>query len=60
MLELADKVKKLTDAGQTGKATDLVTSLVGERGAAFVPMLSRGSEALKNMRAQAHELWACV
>ncbi|WP_296966945.1 hypothetical protein [uncultured Desulfovibrio sp.] len=56
MLELADKVKKLTDAGQTGKATDLVTSLVGERGAAFVPLLSRGSEAIKNMRMQAHEL----
>lgn len=56
MLELSDKVKKLVDAGQTGKATDLVTSLVGERGAAFVPLLSRGSEALKNMRMQAHEL----
>lgn len=56
MLELSDKVKKLVDTGQTGKATDLVTSLVGERGAAFVPMLARGSEALKNMRAQAHEL----
>ncbi|WP_297668994.1 hypothetical protein [uncultured Desulfovibrio sp.] len=55
-LELSDKVKKLMDAGQRGKAADLLTQVLGKSGAQLLPMLAGGSASLKEMRLEAHRL----
>lgn len=55
-LELSDKVKRLMDAGQRGKATDLLTQVLGKAGPAMLPMLADGSASLKEMRLLAHKL----
>ena len=55
-LELSDKVKKLMDAGQRGKAVDLLTQVLGKSGAQLLPMLAGGSASLKEMRLEAHKL----
>lgn len=56
MLELADKVKALMDAGQQGKATNLIADMFGERGTKLMPLLTGGSAALKEMRGEAYKL----
>jgi len=56
MLELSDKVKALMDAGQQGKATNLIADMFGERGTKLMPLLVGGSAALKEMRGEAYKL----
>lgn len=55
-LELADKIKALVDAGQQGKASNLLMQALGEEGVKLMPMLANGSKALKEMRLEAHTL----
>lgn len=55
-LELADSVKKLQDAGQAGKAANLLTAIAGEEGVKLMPMLTGGARGLKELRAEAHKL----
>lgn len=55
-LELADSVKKLQDAGQAGKAANLLTAIAGEEGVKLMPMLTGGAKGLKELRAEAHKL----
>lgn len=54
--ELADKVKKLQEAGQGAKAVNLVKSILGDKGAQLMPLLQSGSAGLKEMRLEAHKL----
>ena len=56
MLELADKVKSLQDAGQGAKAVNLVKSILGDEGTKLMPMLHNGTKGLKDMRMEAHKL----
>lgn len=56
MMELADKVKKLQDAGQGGKAANLLTTVLGDRAKELMPLLQGGSEGMKQMRLEAHKL----
>lgn len=56
LLELADKVKALQDAGQGAKAVNLVKSLLGDEGTKLMPLLSGGAAGLKDMRLEAHKL----
>lgn len=53
-LELADKVKKLRDAGQEAKAGNLLKNVFGDT--SLMPLLSAGSAGLKDMRLEAHKL----
>jgi len=57
MMEVADSVKALTDAGQTQKALDLAEGILGKGyGAKLLPMLNSGAAGIREMREEAHEL----
>ena len=56
LLELADRVKKMRDAGEMGKAAGIMNQLGGEEGARLLDMLQNGREGLLAMRQEARAL----
>lgn len=56
LLELADRVKKMREAGEMGKAAGIMNQLGGEEGARLLDLLKNGREGLLAMRKEAREL----
>ena len=56
LLELADRVKKMREAGEMGKAAGIMNQLGGEEGARLLELLKNGREGLLAMRKEAREL----
>lgn len=56
LLELADRVKAMRDAGEMGKAAGIMNQLGGEEGARLLELLKNGREGLLAMRKEAREL----
>ena len=56
LLELADRVKKMREAGEMGKAAGIMNQLGGEEGARLRDLLKNGREGLLAMRKEAREL----
>lgn len=56
LLELADRVKKMREAGEMGKAAGIMNQLGGEEGARLLDLLKNGREGLLDMRKEAREL----
>ena len=56
LLELADRVKKMREAGEMGKAAVIMNQLGGEEGARLLDLLKNGREGLLAMRKEAREL----
>lgn len=56
LLELADRVKAMRDAGEMGKAAGIMNQLGGEEGARLLELLKNGREGLLTMRKEAREL----
>ena len=56
LLELADRVKKMREAGEMGKAAGIMNQLGGEEGARLLDLLKNGREGLLVMRKEAREL----
>lgn len=56
LLELADRVKAMRDAGEMGKAAGIMNQLGGEEGARLLDLLRNGREGLLAMRKEAREL----
>lgn len=56
LLELADRVKKMREAGEMGKAAGIMNQLGGEEGARLLDLLKNGREGLLTMRKEAREL----
>lgn len=56
LLELADRVKAMRDAGEMGKAAGIMNQLGGEEGARLLDLLKNGREGLLAMRKEAREL----
>ena len=56
LLELADRVKKMREAGEMGKAAGIMNQLGGEEGARLLDPLKNGREGLLAMRKEAREL----
>ena len=56
LLELADRVKQMRDAGEMGKAAGIMNQLGGEEGARLLDLLQNGRSGLLAMRREAREL----
>lgn len=56
LLELADRVKKMREAGEMGKAAGIMNQLGGEEGARLLDLLKNGRDGLLAMRKEAREL----
>ena len=56
LMDLADKVQALHAAGESGKAMNLVQEVMGKDGIKLLPMLAKGSEEIRKMRGEAHDL----
>ncbi|HJA78046.1 MAG TPA: hypothetical protein H9784_00525 [Candidatus Desulfovibrio intestinavium] len=56
LLELADRVKQMRDAGEMGKAAGIMNQLGGEEGARLLDLLQNGRAGLLAMRREAREL----
>lgn len=56
LLELAERVKKMREAGEMGKAAGIMNQLGGEEGARLLDLLKNGREGLLAMRKEAREL----
>ena len=54
--ELADKVKKMSDAGQGAKSVNLVQGILGEEGVKLMPLLAEGSAGIEKMKEEARRL----
>ena len=56
LLELADRVKQMRDAGEMGKAAGIMNQLGGEEGARLLDLLQNGRAGLLAMRQEARAL----